>query len=141
MDELKLALDFPMTFTEIAKEKLVAALKDEPEGTFVRVSLKGGGCAGFLQSLDFDTNFDPEEDIESTIVFTNDQHTVLGSEPYTLEEATTQTIRVVCDYASAAYLKGTKLDYVMEKFKEGFSFISPPGAIQKTCGCGASVSY
>lgn len=133
--------EFPMTFTQIAKEKLAEALKGEPEGTFVRVGLKGGGCAGFLQELTFDTRFDPEDDIEASIVVLNDQHTVLGSEPYTMVEATQQQIWVVCDYASAAYLKGTVLDYVMEKFKEGFKFNSPQGAISKTCGCGASVTY
>ena len=138
MSELKVVVDFPMTFTEKAKERLLDALKDEPEGTFVRIKISGGGCSGFQRLLEFDTTFDAEEDIEATLVFTQDQHTVLGSEPYSMIEAVEKKIRVVVDSMSALYLKGTTLDFITEKFKEGFSF---SGNEKTTCGCGASVSY
>lgn len=132
--------DFPLTFTELAKEKLATALKDEPEGTFVRAQVAGGGCSGFTQTLSFDTKFDAEEDLETTIDFFDETHNVLTNEPYA-HQVEPRRIRVVCDSFSALYLKGTELDFVMEKFKEGFKFVAPLGAISKTCGCGASVSY
>lgn len=136
---LEQAAEFPLLFTDVAKEKLVAALKDEPAGTFVRVKISGGGCKGFNRLLEFDTVLDPEEDLETIITTINDQHTVLGSEPYGEPGATEQTAKVVVDHMSALYLKGTTLDFVMEKFKEGFSFVG--GASTSTCGCGASVAY
>lgn len=117
---------FPLTLTETAREKLIYALKNDKDLTdkhFVRVGLKGGGCSGFIQELDFDDSLDPEEDLETTF------------------EVSGEKARLVVDVMSAAYLKGTVLDYVKEGFKEGFKFIDTLGKVKKTCGCGASVSY
>ena len=118
----RLSGDFPLKFTDVAIEKLADALVAEEPGSFIRVSLVGGGCAGFSRRLDVENEFDQEEDFE----------TYAG-----------QT-RVVVDCMSAIYLADTTLDFVTKDFEEGFSFLSPetgPGSIKKTCACGASVSY
>jgi iron-sulfur cluster assembly protein len=130
---------FPLNFTDIAKERLASALADEPDGTFVRIHVEGGGCAGWKQLLKFDQDFDPEEDIETSFSVENDHYSILGSEPYSIKEATLKTVKVVVDSFSALYLKDTTLDFVSEKFKEGFSFVG--GQKTKTCACGSSVGY
>lgn len=112
--------DFPLQFTDIAKQKLIDALLTEPAGTFIRVSVQGGGCEGFRQTLDFDMDFDPEEDID---ILLNDN----------------PQARIVADTFSTLYLQGTILDYVAESMKEGFSFQG--GQAKKSCACGSSVSY
>ena len=137
--------DFPLTFTELAKEKLATALVGEPEGTFVRVGLVGGGCSGWKQVLSFDQEFDSEEDLQITIDFNPQQFSILAHEPYSLPEESIKSFRVVTDYVSALYLRGTEIDFVTERFSEGFKFREGTGTdspkIKSTCGCGSSVSY
>lgn len=117
--------EFPLVITPTATAKLVAALASDPDVNdgkhFVRVSVSGGGCSGFRQLLSFSDDFDPEEDIRTTV------------------KDGEKTADVVVDTFSSLYLEGTTLDYVSEKFEEGFKFVG--GQAKKTCGCGASVSY
>ena len=49
--------------SEAAKEKIFEILNDEEhsENTFVRISVKGGGCSGLTYDIQFDHNEQPED--------------------------------------------------------------------------------
>lgn len=109
---------FPIDVTDKAVDMVRAALKetDGEDGEFLRVGVKGGGCAGFQYSLTFTDEVDDDDVL-----------------------VVTRGIKVVTDTFSAAYLKGTELDYVESLQGAGFKFINPQA--RRTCGCGSSFSY
>lgn len=116
----------PLSITSEALARLIYAKKTEKdlsENSFIRVALKGGGCSGFMQALDFDDELDPEEDVVYELILGEDQ------------------VKVVIDVFSEIYLEGTELDFVKEGFTEGFKFNDTLGKVKKTCGCGKSVAY
>ena len=43
-----------VTVTERAARRIGEILKNEPEGTMLRVSVEGGGCSGFQYKFDMD---------------------------------------------------------------------------------------
>ena len=63
--------------------------QDLPEGTALRVGVKGGGCSGFSYTLGFDDKISEVDQITET------------------EEG----LRIVCDPKSFLYLNGTELDF------------------------------
>jgi iron-sulfur cluster insertion protein len=112
--------EFPVQLSAKAVEKVVEALKLESEQTGktylgVRVSVVGGGCSGFQYGLDF-------------VEMAEDDDLV----------ADHGAAKVFCDRFSAAYLYGTRLDYVETLQGAGFKFDNPQA--KRTCGCGASFS-
>ena len=108
--------DFPLEFTDAAKEKLKEALTEQEEGSFIRAAIQGGGCSGLQYKLDIDTkHFDHD---------------------FVYEE---EGLKVVVDGYSAVYLTGTLLDYAISLAAAGFQFINPNA--KKTCGCGSSFGY
>lgn len=109
---------FPIDVTDKAVEMVRAALKetDGEDGEYLRVGVKGGGCAGFQYSLTFTNEVDDDDVL-----------------------VVTRGVKVVTDTFSAAYLKGTELDYVETLQGAGFKFINPQA--RRTCGCGSSFGY
>jgi len=107
----------PLTLTERAagKIKKVFAEHKMPEGSCLRLAVKGGGCSGFEYALDVTDR--PAEDDE---VFVS------------------HDVRLVCDPKSYLYLNGTEVDYSDDLLKGGFVFNNPNA--KKRCGCGASFS-
>lgn len=98
--------------------KEVARIIDEqklPDGTALRVGVKGGGCSGFSYTLGFD---DSVSDVDQ------------------ITEA--NGVRVVCDPKSFLYLNGTDIDFEDNLMGRGFKFGNPNAA--KSCGCGESFS-
>lgn len=98
--------------------KEVARIIDEqklPDGTALRVGVKGGGCSGFSYTLGFDDSV---------------------SEVDQISEA--NGVRVVCDPKSFLYLNGTEIDFEDNLMGRGFKFGNPNAA--KSCGCGESFS-
>jgi iron-sulfur cluster assembly protein len=98
--------------------KEVARIIDEqklPDGTALRVGVKGGGCSGFSYTLGFD---DSVSDVDQ------------------ISEA--NGVRVVCDPKSFLYLNGTEIDFEDNLMGRGFKFGNPNAA--KSCGCGESFS-
>ncbi len=87
----------------------------DPEKTFLRVGVKGGGCSGFSYTLDLTEN-----------VSEND------------EQWDVHGIKVVCDPKSHIYLQGTAVDFKDEIMGRGFVFNNPNAS--HTCGCGSSFS-
>lgn len=106
---------FPIDITDKAVEMVRSALEETggEDGEFLRVGIKGGGCAGFQYSLNFTDEVDGDDIV-----------------------CITRGVKVVTDTFSAAYLKGTELDYVDSLQGAGFKFINPNA--RRTCGCGSS---
>lgn len=86
---------------------------EEGENLFLRVSIKGGGCAGLKYNLDIDdqmTNFDVLCDYDG--------------------------LKVVSDIFSLEYLKNINIDYQETLEGAGFKFNNPNA--RRSCGCGSS---
>ena len=103
--------------SERAVKELKRILDDQsmPDGTALRVGVKGGGCSGFSYTLGFDD-----------IVAETDQ----------INEV--EGVRVVCDPKSFLYLNGTLVDFEDNLMGRGFKFTNPNAS--KSCGCGESFS-
>lgn len=97
--------------SDSAKARIAKILVGEPEGSRLRVSVKGGGCSGFQYMLDFDQ---------------------------TLNEGDAQFDSVIIDSTSLDLLKESTLDYVESLGSASFE-IKNPNATAK-CGCGNSFS-
>ena len=103
--------------TERAKKEVVRILDDQnmPDGTALRVGVKGGGCSGFSYTLGFD------DEIRATDQINEDEG-----------------VRVVCDPKSFLYLNGTVVDFEESLMGPGLKFTNPNA--NKSCGCGESFS-
>lgn len=94
---------------------IIQQQKLDPEKTFLRVGVKGGGCSGFSYTLDL-TEHANEND---------EQWDVHG-------------VKVICDPKSHIYLQETAVDFKDEIMGRGFVFNNPSAT--HTCGCGSSFS-
>jgi iron-sulfur cluster assembly protein len=103
--------------TAAAVERIKEAIQKENLGAEfgVRFAVTGGGCSGLSYSMSFDR--EARED-DRVLQFDG--------------------VRVFVDEASAPYLAGTTVDYVVGLHKEGFKFLNPKAS--RTCGCGESFS-
>jgi iron-sulfur cluster assembly protein len=104
--------------TERAAKEFRHILKEKglPDDTAMRLSVKGGGCAGFAYQIDLDRNPADEFDIEMR------QH----------------DLRVVVDMKSEFYMQGSVIDFNDSLMERGFKFKNPTAS--GTCGCGSSFS-
>ena len=107
----------PIELTDRAISELKRIVQDQklPEGTGLRVGVKGGGCSGFSYTLGFDDKVGPADQV----------HEVEG-------------VKVVCDPKSFLYLNGMTVDFEDTLMGRGFKFQNPNAS--KTCGCGESFS-
>jgi len=96
-----------------AEIKKVMQENNIPEGSGLRMGVKGGGCSGFTYVLGFD-----ERSTETDKVF----------------EA--NGVKVFIDERSLPYLAGVVLDYQDGLQGKGFTFENPNAT--RTCGCGHS---
>lgn len=105
----------PIGITERAASELRRIIDEQalPEGTALRVGVKGGGCSGFSYTLGFDDKVNPTDQIQEL-----------------------DDVRVVCDPKSFLYLNGTTVDFEDNLMGRGFKFQNPNAS--KTCGCGES---
>jgi iron-sulfur cluster insertion protein len=101
-------------------EKAITKIKEiaESEGLqlSIRVKVKGGSCAGFVNDMEFD-----EITTDLDEIFEQDG------------------IKVIIDPMSLQYLEGAVVDYIESEFQAGFTIKSPQE--KGSCGCGKSVSY
>ena len=104
----------PHDFTVLptALVRLETVLQARRDGAFLRLSVHGGGCAGFKYVLDFDTQ---------------DRADVVVLAP-----------GVVSDAISLPFLNGSALDYVQELAGDRFAVVNPKA--KSSCGCGVSFS-
>ena len=103
--------------TDRAVDELERIIGDQnmPDGTALRVGVKGGGCSGFSYTLGFDDQVNVTDQV-------NEEYKV----------------RVVCDPKSFLYLNGTVVDFEDNLMGRGFKFMNPNAS--KSCGCGESFS-
>ena len=87
-------------------------LRDKHNKKFVRLQVKGGGCAGF----NYDWSFADEETRNDVIV---------------------DDILLI-DRINELYLTGMELDYNYDDFESAFVFNNPHA--KSSCGCGTSFS-
>jgi len=106
-----------ITVSENAKDQATTLMLQDnaPEGSFIRVGVKGGGCSGLTYDMSFDH-----------IINDNDK---------IFED---KGIKIVCDKKSILYLAGTELDFSGGLNGKGFVFNNPNA--NRTCGCGESFS-
>lgn len=104
----------PVSFTEGALAEINRLLQDDAirQTPFLRVGVKGGGCAGLSYVLGFD-------------------HKEADDEEYQI-----QGIPVVMKKAHELYLAGMQIDYSNGLNARGFVFSNPNAS--SSCGCGTS---
>ena len=101
--------------SENAKSEVQRLLGQEKPGSFLRVSVKGGGCSG----LSYDVKFDQAQQ-EFDRVFE------------------TEGVKIVCDSKSLVYIDGMTVDFSRDLVGGGFRFVNPNAS--GSCGCGTSFS-
>lgn len=102
--------------TQPALEKILDILAEHNQpGTRLRVSVQGGGCAGFSYKFDLDQ--------------------AMADDDFVLENCQES---VVVDSISIQYLAGSTLDYKEELLGSHFVLDNPNASGH--CGCGSSFS-
>ncbi|HWB63037.1 MAG TPA: iron-sulfur cluster assembly accessory protein [Chitinophagales bacterium] len=111
---LKSGIKKEISLTPGAARELKRLMEAENGGTgkFLRLGVKGGGCAGFTYVLEFDTKKDND------LVYEIDG------------------IKLVVDQLHELYLAGTEIDFQQGLNSRGFVYKNPNAS--KTCGCGES---
>ena len=104
-----------MTISESAEQHLAHVFGTEPPGTFLRVSVSGGGCSGFQYEFRLDRERQP------------DDHAFRRGQS-----------EVVIDDTSLDLLAGAEIDYVSDLSSSEFRVTNPNAA--SSCGCGMSFS-
>lgn len=105
-----------ISLTESAAERIdfLRQKRGQPD-LMLRITVDGGGCAGFQYLFDFDTNQKPE-DIKV------EQHGVA----------------VLVDDVSLGFLEGAEIDFVKQLVGAAFQIKNPNA--NSSCGCGTSFS-
>ena len=100
--------------TESAQNHIAKVISQD-RGNYFRISVLGGGCAGFQYKFDFDNSKNKDD-----IIFK------------------TEKVEVVIDNISLNLIKGSKIDYVNELIGSSFKITNPQAS--SSCGCGTSFS-
>ena len=98
-----------------AAERILHMLSGEPEGSFFRVAVLGGGCSGFQYDFSIDQT-------------RNDDDIVFNA----------HGVDVVVDDMSIELIDQAELDYVQDLMGSYFTVINPNATA--SCGCGTSFS-
>jgi iron-sulfur cluster assembly protein len=102
-----------ITLTEIAAEKMQAALDNRKKGVGMRIGVRTTGCSGMAYILEF-ADVIRDGDVE----FKHNGITLIVSEK------------------DLVYLEGMQVDYQKKGLNEGFEFVNPNESAR--CGCGES---
>ncbi|MCW5946457.1 MAG: iron-sulfur cluster assembly accessory protein [Fimbriimonadales bacterium] len=106
-------VEFPVSLTEKAIERVRKLIEKDGGGKFLRLGVKGGGCSGLEYVLRLD---EAQRDGDLRAEFDG--------------------VQVAIDPKSAEFLKGATLDFTGELIGGGFKFENPNAA--RGCGCGTS---
>ena len=82
---------------------------------YFRITVLGGGCAGFQYKFEFDNNKNNDDILLKT-----------------------KKVDVLIDNSSIELIKGSKIDYVEELIGSSFKISNPQAS--SSCGCGTSFS-
>ena len=93
----------------------IAAVLEKDHSKFFRITVLGGGCAGFQYKFDFDKSQKKDDTIIKT-----------------------EKVNVLIDDVSLNFIKGSKIDYVTELIGSSFKILNPQAS--SSCGCGTSFS-
>jgi len=96
-------------------QKHIASVLKKDSASYFRITVLGGGCAGFQYKFDFENKKNADD--------------VLIKE---------KKINVVIDETSLELIKNSKIDYVHELIGSSFKIINPQAS--SSCGCGTSFS-
>ena len=110
----KLIMENKLEITDNA-QKHIASIIAADNFKYFRITVLGGGCAGFQYKFDFDKQ-------------KNDDDIVLK----------TKKVIVIIDTTSLEFIKGSKIDYVNELIGSSFKISNPQAS--SSCGCGTSFS-
>ncbi len=117
-DEKEIWYDSKMIMTETAQFKwkaLVENLEKDVDKTHLRLSIKGGGCSGFMKELKF-CETDDITDLDMVTEF--------------------EDVKVIVDSKSLLFLHDATLDYHDGLMGAGFTITIP--SAKNSCGCGDS---
>lgn len=99
--------------TETAMAKINEILKEEDEGSFLRVGVAGGGCSGFQYMFGIHNELEDDDIINEW-----------------------DGGKLVVDSTSIIYMKGATVDFVNDFGGEHFAIDNPESSSE--CGCGSS---
>ena len=100
--------------TDNAQEHIATVLKKD-SAKYFRITVLGGGCAGFQYKFDFEN-------------LKNDDDILIHNEK----------IDVIIDETSMELIQNSKIDYVHELIGSSFKITNPQAS--SSCGCGTSFS-
>ena len=101
--------------TESAAERIKSMLLDEPDGSFFRVAVLGGGCSGFQ----YDFSIDGTKQADDCVFVSHG-------------------VEVVIDEMSLELIDTAELDYKQDLMGSYFAVNNPNATA--SCGCGTSFS-
>ena len=101
--------------TIAAAERITKMLTNEPDGSFFRVAVLGGGCSGFQYDFSIDATKQPDD-----CVFT------------------AHDVEIVIDATSLELVDTAELDYKQDLMGSYFAVNNPNATA--SCGCGTSFS-
>lgn len=107
-------MDNNIDITENAQEHIANVLKKDNVKYF-RITVLGGGCAGFQYKFDFDNEINSDDILISR-----------------------SKIEILIDNTSLNFIKGSTIDYVNELIGSSFKIKNPQAS--SSCGCGTSFS-
>ena len=96
-------------------QKHIAKIVEEDNSDYFRITVLGGGCAGFQYKFDFDNKKNDDD-----VIFEINR------------------ISILVDTTSLELIKGSKIDYVNELIGSSFKILNPQAS--SSCGCGTSFS-
>ncbi len=96
-------------------QKHIASILKKDAAKYFRITVLGGGCAGFQYKFDFENT-------------QNDGDILIRNEK----------IDVLIDETSMEFIKNSKIDYVNELIGSSFKITNPQAS--SSCGCGTSFS-
>ena len=101
------------TLSESAASRIRQMLESEPEGSFFRVAVLGGGCSGFQYDFSIDST---RHDDDKTFV--------------------AHGVEVLVDEVSLELVDHAELDYIQDLMGSYFAVKNPNATA--SCGCGTS---
>ena len=100
--------------TENAQDYIAKIIKND-NAKYFRITVLGGGCAGFQYKFDI-------------VINKNDDDVIFK----------TNKMSLLIDNTSLELIKGSKIDYVKELIGSSFKITNPQAS--SSCGCGTSFS-
>tara|TARA_B100000965_G_C19567610_1_gene747538 strand:+ start:1178 stop:1504 length:327 start_codon:yes stop_codon:yes gene_type:complete len=100
--------------TENAQDYIAKIIKND-NAKYFRITVLGGGCAGFQYKFDI-------------VINKNDDDVIFN----------TNKMSLLIDNTSLELIKGSKIDYVKELIGSSFKITNPQAS--SSCGCGTSFS-